>query len=62
MKEEWKTSPWPCGTGTASVVVALKERGRTDGKDVPVQVPGGTLTIDIEEDGVYLSGPTEGSI
>ena len=48
-----------CGTGTASVVVALKERGRTDGKDVPVQVPGGTLTIDIEEDGVYLSGPTE---
>lgn len=48
-----------CGTGTASVVVALKERGRTDGKDVPVQVPEGTLTIDIEEDGVYLSGPTE---
>ena len=47
-----------CGTGTASVAVALKERGFTDGRDVHIQVPGGLLIVDVAKDGLFLTGPT----
>lgn len=56
---------YACGTGTASLAVILTVRGITDGNNVPVDMVGGRLTIQVmkenDEDGigtVYLTGPT----
>ena len=54
---------YACGTGAGSAVSALALMGKTAGKAVSVEMPGGTLTIDVEqEDGqireIYLTGPT----
>lgn len=52
-----------CGTGTGAVVTVLSFQGKVSGKDVHVDMEGGTLVIDIEREGdeiknLYLSGPT----
>lgn len=53
-----------CGTGAASLVAALTALERVDGWDVPVRMPGGTLTVTVERDGdgsyqtLLLTGPT----
>lgn len=49
---------YACGTGSGSVVAALTKKGRLNGKDVHVYVTGGLLRIDVEEDGLFLTGPT----
>ena len=54
-----------CGTGAASLVTALTALERVDGWDVPVNMPGGTLTVTVERDGdgsyqaLLLTGPTK---
>ena len=52
-----------CGTGTGSVVTVLTKRGLVSGKQVQVDMPGGTLTVDVEQEndtitGLFLTGPT----
>mgnify|MGYP006066010285 FL=1 len=52
-----------CGTGTGSVVTVLTLQGKSDGRDVHVQMIGGELVIDVEvRDGaverLLLTGPT----
>ena len=52
-----------CGTGTGSVVTVLTLQGKSDGRDVHVQMTGGELVIDVEvRDGaverLLLTGPT----
>ncbi|MBQ7768807.1 MAG: diaminopimelate epimerase [Oscillospiraceae bacterium] len=53
-----------CGTGSASVAVALYLQGRLPGGRLTVENPGGTLEIALEGDGksvtaLYLEGPAE---
>lgn len=53
-----------CGTGSASVAVALYLQGRLPDGRLTVENPGGTLEIAIEGDGksvtaLYLEGPVE---
>ena len=53
-----------CGTGSASVAVALYLQGKLPGGRLTVENPGGTLEIAIEGDGksvtaLYLEGPAE---
>ena len=52
-----------CGTGTGSVVTVLTKRGLVSGKQVQVDMPGGTLTVNVEQEndtitGLFLTGPT----
>ncbi len=52
-----------CGTGSGSVVLALTLLGQVTGQRTAVSVPGGTLYVDVERDGMsiqnlYLTGPT----
>ena len=47
-----------CGTGTGSVVASLTKKGEVSGKDVKVRVPGGELYITLNEEGLFLTGPT----
>ncbi len=52
-----------CGTGAGSAVAVLKARGALGQGPVAVEMPGGTLTIDVEEEKdapptIYLTGPT----
>lgn len=54
---------YACGTGTGSLVTVLTRKGLVSGTDVHVQMQGGELIIDVEqEDGqiknLYLTGPT----
>ena len=46
-----------CGSGTCATAVAAARRGLT-GRQVTVEVDGGTLQVDWAEDGVWLTGPT----
>ena len=53
-----------CGTGSASVAVALWLQGKLPGGRLTVKNPGGTLEITIEGVGgninaLYLEGPAE---
>ena len=53
-----------CGTGSASVALVLRKKGRLKGESLTVHNPGGVLkvTVDINDDkvtGIYLEGPTE---
>lgn len=53
---------YACGTGTASVVAVLTEKGLCSGSGVKVSMTGGDLFIDIAREGgqitdLYLSGP-----
>lgn len=54
---------YACGTGAGSAVAALTLRGEVSGKGVRVDMPGGTLVIDVEQEGdsvkdIFLTGPT----
>ena len=55
---------YACGTGTGSVVTVLTLLGKVSGKNVRVDMIGGTLYIDVERDSagrvtdLYLTGPT----
>ena len=54
---------YACGTGTGSVVAVLTLLGRVTGRNVRVDMKGGTLTRDVEHagsqvTGLYLTGPT----
>lgn len=54
---------YACGTGTGSVVAVPTLLGRVTGRNVRVDMKGGTLTIDVEHagsqvTGLYLTGPT----
>jgi diaminopimelate epimerase len=46
-----------CGSGTCATAVAAHLRGLT-GRHVVVDVDGGTLEIDWQDDGVWMTGPT----
>jgi diaminopimelate epimerase len=46
-----------CGSGTCATAVAAHLRGLT-GRQVTVDVDGGTLEIDWRDDGVWMTGPT----
>lgn len=48
-----------CGTGTASTVLVLTEKGIVDGRNVHVNMRGGELIIDWNKKDLYLTGPTE---
>ena len=52
-----------CGTGTGSVVAVLTLQGKSDGREVHVQMTGGELVVDVEARGgavekLLLTGPT----
>ena len=52
-----------CGTGTGSVAAVLALRGEVSGENIHVDVPGGTLTVDVGRAGervtdLFLTGPT----
>lgn len=55
---------YACGTGTGSLVMVLTLLGKVSGRNVQVDMRGGTLSIDVElaEDGkvkdLFLTGPT----
>lgn len=54
---------YACGTGTGSVVTILTLKGKVSGKNVKVDMTGGTLFIDVEREedkikNLYLTGPT----
>ena len=55
---------YACGTGTGSVVTVLTLLGKVSGKNVRVDMTGGTLYIDVERDSdghvtdLFLTGPT----
>ena len=54
---------YACGTGSGSTVLALTLLGKVSGKDVEVSVPGGTLRVDVDQNGdaiqnIWLTGPT----
>ncbi|MGB3146895.1 MAG: diaminopimelate epimerase, partial [Paracoccaceae bacterium] len=46
-----------CGSGACATAVAAHQRGLT-GRQVTLDLDGGTLEIDWREDGVWMSGPT----
>jgi diaminopimelate epimerase len=47
-----------CGTGAAAAVAVAHREGLTDAR-VTVELPGGPLTVEITEDGVWIEGPAE---
>ena len=54
---------YACGTGTGSVVAVLTLQGKSDGREVHVQMTGGELVVDVEVRGgavekLLLTGPT----
>lgn len=55
---------YACGTGACSVAAALTLKGKRDGKQVKIHMPGGMLTVSIERradgsiENVFLTGPT----
>ncbi|ERI91310.1 diaminopimelate epimerase [Clostridiales bacterium oral taxon 876 str. F0540] len=55
----WERGAGPtlaCGTGSCASVVAANKLGYVDNK-VKVWIPGGSLIIELCDDGVYMSGP-----
>lgn len=46
-----------CASGTCATVVAAHRRGLTD-REVDVEADGGWLSVQIRDDGVWMSGPT----
>jgi diaminopimelate epimerase len=47
-----------CGTGACAAVASLHARGLVDDR-VAVELPGGTLIIEVAPDGLVLEGPAE---
>jgi diaminopimelate epimerase len=55
----WERGAGPtlaCGTGSCAAVVAANKLGLVD-KKVEVIIPGGSLLVEIKNDGVYMTGP-----
>ncbi|MBL4937930.1 diaminopimelate epimerase [Clostridium sp. YIM B02515] len=55
----WERGAGPtlaCGTGSCASVVAANKLGYVD-KKVKVWIPGGSLIVELSDDGVYMSGP-----
>lgn len=55
----WERGAGPtlaCGTGSCASVVAVNKLGKVD-KKVHVELPGGYLFIELNDEGVYMSGP-----
>ncbi len=50
-----------CGTGAGAIAVAARLTGRSESGSVAVELPGGTLTLDVGPDfgQVWLEGPAE---
>ncbi|MEM8571083.1 MAG: diaminopimelate epimerase [Pseudomonadota bacterium] len=46
-----------CGSGACASAVVTQQRGLTD-RSVTVELDGGKLRIDLEDDGVWMTGPT----
>ncbi|MBT2132304.1 diaminopimelate epimerase [Aliiroseovarius lamellibrachiae] len=46
-----------CGSGACATAVAAHQRGLTDAK-MRMELDGGWLTLDIRDDGVWMTGPT----
>ncbi len=54
---------YACGTGAGCVAAALTLSGKVSGHQVRVDMPGGTLSVDVNREGsairdLYLTGPT----
>jgi len=47
-----------CGTGCGSTALALIQLGLINGSSVKIAMPGGELTVDVTDDGIFLTGPT----
>ena len=52
-----------CGTGCGSITAALTKEGLVSGRDVAIEMPGGTLTVSVTNDegrirDIFLTGPT----
>jgi diaminopimelate epimerase len=47
-----------CGTGTCAAAAAARSWGLV-GSVVHVHNPGGTLEVELGEDGIFLAGPTQ---
>jgi diaminopimelate epimerase len=55
----WERGAGPtlaCGTGSCASVVASNRLGLVD-KKVKVWIPGGSLVVELNNDGVYMTGP-----
>ncbi len=48
-----------CGTGSASTVVSLQLKGKVPTGRLTVKNRGGDLTVTVEDNGLFLEGPTE---
>ncbi len=48
-----------CGTGSASTAVSLWLKGKVPAGRLTVKNPGGDLTVSLEENNLFLEGPTE---
>lgn len=46
-----------CGTGACAAAFVARQRGFIKTSSVTVHLPGGTLRIDLREDGVMMTGP-----
>ena len=49
---------YACGTGTGSVALVLKRKGLVPEGPVNARVHGGKLSVDVEGDELWLTGPT----
>lgn len=56
---------YSCGTGVTAVALALHQKGRLEGNQIRVSMPGGELGVRFQPDGqsgyrdIWLSGPAE---
>ncbi len=48
-----------CGTGSASTAVSLWLKGKVPAGRLTVKNPGGDLTVSVEDNNLFLEGPTE---
>ncbi len=48
-----------CGSGTGATVAALTRLGTVSGRQTVVETDGGTLTVDVNKKGLFLTGPAE---
>lgn len=49
---------YACGTGTGSVALVLKRKGMTGEESLRAKVHGGWLSVDVNGDELWLTGPT----
>lgn len=49
---------YACGTGTGSVALVLKRKGLVGEGSVNAKVHGGWLSVDVQGDELWLTGPT----